>query len=547
MTSRARQKDEPVATRTRRPGSGVVQRSASANAPSPARTLQQRLGNHGTQAFVRETAGRGIRGGGGALPFAEAIQQSFGRHDVGDVHAFVGGDAAGAAAEIGAAAYTVGNAVAFHSQPNLHLAAHEAAHVVQQRLGVSAPGGVGSAGDAYEQNAEAVAARVVAGHSAEDLLDRSTGANADAPAVQRYAFVKETQVMTPDKSFTPTMKTMLTDTTVRNYDSTDEFKKHAAKQTDYLGNLTDGTWIRFNDSGSNLLGEEHDYLPFENVIPYVGSKSFIYEPFSADVLPEKSNIRSAYEQEIQPIAAPLGVDKEKDKTQFGAESLFPKIGFGFTLGLQYFDGSMPVTDLEAPNYFGQPLQRYLKIAWAYSKDNKATVDGLLKNKKAVLPKLKALANVHATVAAKLDPFITALPVNGYLGDAFKKKPADAALLPLLAKFAVAVIDAMVERAATEKSSRLSEADRKKLQSQSITASEKIALFSDWRDFLFEDNVKAAISRGVRYAGMGLEHLKALKTKSLPSSAHVFDMARAGKEIAGFKNLTKKLEAAAKKP
>ncbi len=62
--------------------------------------------------------------------------------------------------------------MAFARQPSLFIAAHEAAHVVQQRAGVHFAGAVGQAGDPYEQHADAVAARVVAGESAEDLLAR---------------------------------------------------------------------------------------------------------------------------------------------------------------------------------------------------------------------------------------------------------------------------------------------------------------------------------------------------------------------------------------
>jgi hypothetical protein len=76
---------------------------------------------------------------------------------------------------MGAAAYTQGDHVAFGHQPSLHTAAHEAAHVVQQRNGVSIPGGVGQVGDAYERQADAVADAVVSGRPAEGLLDQGTG------------------------------------------------------------------------------------------------------------------------------------------------------------------------------------------------------------------------------------------------------------------------------------------------------------------------------------------------------------------------------------
>ncbi|MCA1665759.1 MAG: hypothetical protein LC659_16070, partial [Myxococcales bacterium] len=58
---------------------------------------------------------------------------------------------------------------------DLHTAAHEAAHVVQQREGVQLAGGIGRDGDEHERHADAVADRVVKGQSAEALLDAAPG------------------------------------------------------------------------------------------------------------------------------------------------------------------------------------------------------------------------------------------------------------------------------------------------------------------------------------------------------------------------------------
>jgi len=88
------------------------------------------------------------------------------------IRAHVGVEAAAASHSIGASAYATGEAVAFGGAPNLRTAAHEVAHVVQQRRGVNLPGGVGQQGDSYEQHADAVAARVVQGRSAENLLSQ---------------------------------------------------------------------------------------------------------------------------------------------------------------------------------------------------------------------------------------------------------------------------------------------------------------------------------------------------------------------------------------
>lgn len=123
---------------------------------------------------THEIAAEGTGGEAGQLPYLDQIQRSFGRHDVTDVEAHTGEPAARATQALGAEAYAFGNKVAFGGTPSLHTAAHEAAHVVQQRAGrVSAA--VGQDGDEHERHADAVADRVVAGESAEPLLDAMVG------------------------------------------------------------------------------------------------------------------------------------------------------------------------------------------------------------------------------------------------------------------------------------------------------------------------------------------------------------------------------------
>lgn len=121
---------------------------------------------------IKQTATGGFQGTAQPLPHRNAIQQSFGHHGVGGVETYIGGQAAKAARSMGATAYTCGNRVAFSSSPDLWTAAHEAAHVVQQRSGISLQDGAGRSGDEYERHADAVADRVVAGESAEPILDR---------------------------------------------------------------------------------------------------------------------------------------------------------------------------------------------------------------------------------------------------------------------------------------------------------------------------------------------------------------------------------------
>jgi len=151
-----------------------------------------RLPEAGTSAdgtSVQERAAAGVVGPGSPLPHRDRIQAAFGRHNIIGVEAHVDGAAAEAAGDIGAEAYATGHHVAFAREPDLHTAAHEAAHVIQQRGGVQLKDGVGQVGDAYEQHADRVADAVVAGGPAEAILDElapsgRSGAGA-APAVQR--------------------------------------------------------------------------------------------------------------------------------------------------------------------------------------------------------------------------------------------------------------------------------------------------------------------------------------------------------------------------
>jgi Domain of unknown function (DUF4157) len=129
--------------------------------------VQRKAGGDETED-VHAAASRGIATPTTAMPYAERIQQSFGPgFDIAGIRAHVGGDSAAA---MGATAFAAGNHVVFDAAPDLHTAAHEAAHVFQQAHGVSLSGGVGQVGDAYERHADAVADRVVAGASAAALL-----------------------------------------------------------------------------------------------------------------------------------------------------------------------------------------------------------------------------------------------------------------------------------------------------------------------------------------------------------------------------------------
>ncbi len=135
---------------------------------------------------VQAIAAEGVRGVGGQLPYYDAIQNAFGAHLLTGVAAHTGSEARDASEAIGADAYTRGDQVAFARTPDLHTAAHEAAHVIQQRGGVSLHHGVGQDRDHYERHADRVADRVVMGQSAESLLHDlgGSGSTSTTGAVQ---------------------------------------------------------------------------------------------------------------------------------------------------------------------------------------------------------------------------------------------------------------------------------------------------------------------------------------------------------------------------
>jgi hypothetical protein len=126
---------------------------------------------------VRRIAEAGVRSARSPLPHAGRIARAFGaNHNIGGIRAAVGGTAAAASAAMGTkGGYATGERIAFARPPSLRVAAHEAAHIIQQRGGLNLPGGVGRAGDRHERHADAVADRVVRGQSAADLLARYAG------------------------------------------------------------------------------------------------------------------------------------------------------------------------------------------------------------------------------------------------------------------------------------------------------------------------------------------------------------------------------------
>ncbi|EDM73999.1 hypothetical protein PPSIR1_00045 [Plesiocystis pacifica SIR-1] len=180
-----RTRSEPVNAPTARAQAkpdSPIQRHADASAPVQTLASLQRLADDSPRVReqVQDIASEGVSGPGSSYPHAARIQSAFGRHSITGMRAHMGETAKQSAQDLGARAYATQGQVAFgRASPGLFDAAHEAAHVMQQRAGV-APGGLSSPGDRWERHADTVAEAVTAGRSAESLLDSMPGGRMSA-------------------------------------------------------------------------------------------------------------------------------------------------------------------------------------------------------------------------------------------------------------------------------------------------------------------------------------------------------------------------------
>ena len=450
--------------------------------------------------------------------------------------------------DLSARAFTHGSDIYFNkgtynpnSKEGKKLLAHELTHVVQQNHGIKRSKIQRKKDINSQQSATPVFQRV----------------NPSSSVIQRYVFIKEkqTKLASIKSGLTQNMTVMITDKEIRNYKDMSEFKKHASGGTDYLGNLDKynaGTWVRFNKTGLNILGESHIETTLQDVLPVIGSTNFVRERLASDDFSKLPQTKSAYEKENKAVFKQMGIDGKANKQKYGGESIFPKLGYAMASGLSYFKqvSGYPITDLESPppktRYFGRPLQRYLKIAWGYAKD----VSDEVKRKRAAKEHVAAgeakLAAAYKKHKSVLDPFISPLKVEGYLGDNLKGAAAQKKYLPPLAEVAEGLISALLEMAST--SAVLDAGAKKQLgdaQKSSATTAEQEQFFSTWRNLYFKEITDNAAKSGVRYAGMGLFHLQYLVKEGLPSGSKGFDMTDAGTEMKGFKSLTEKLKKKAK--
>src|ERR1044071_3990019 len=105
------------------PGKSTLIEGAATRGGSGGLVVQRRASDEGAAAAspvaVAEAA---TSGSGGQLPHLDRVQSLFGRHDVSNIRAHQGAAAEEGAAQLGARAFAVGDAVAFRGSPDLHTA-----------------------------------------------------------------------------------------------------------------------------------------------------------------------------------------------------------------------------------------------------------------------------------------------------------------------------------------------------------------------------------------------------------------------------------------
>jgi hypothetical protein len=311
------------------------------------------------------------------------------------------------------------------------------------------------------------------------------------------------------------------DDLVRDFASWEEALAFAAGTTDYIGNLPGpvepGIWVRFDSTGLNIIGEEHDYVSLEQTTAAVRSRSFIYEQFATDTLPPDSEFKKAYLIENTDLLGKFGVALNSDLTLVGGESLLPKIADTVAELVPYFDKTADMADMTSADdgYLGQPDQRYLKIGWGWAKDlvGNATTDAE-----------NALVQAVSTHHGILDPFITNLPVDGFLGDPLIEEEHEDKYEPLL-ELCQAYVPVMMERAHNDPGITVPEQQLLK-EMPTDTVEEQQEMFGLWRNLYFAKATEKAAERGVRYAGMGDYHREWLEGNDrVPDNARTYIVTR----------------------
>jgi hypothetical protein len=351
------------------------------------------------------------------------------------------------------------------------------------------------------------------------------------------------------------------DDLVRIFQDREELETFAAGRTNHLGNLpgphSEGTWVRFSPTGTNIIAEDHTFVTLVDVLravrPARGSHrsglssrvpvTFLYEAFPKDDLTAKPLTRAAFGEMYAPVIETLGIQRDADLQHFGGESLIPKLGWVMISVVHQLRDVPDFVSILSGHYLGQVLQRYLKVAWAYAGETRVSeqdsrMQSLSSEHLAVVTSKQRLIEVVDETRPVLAEFMAGLSRAGHLGESLIEVRErigldrfDGEFLPVLKSFAGHFIEAI--RARVVKDSDLTDDERRQL----AATRDDQELFAEWRNLSFLKATRQGIDDQVNYIGMGRLHAEYLMRQGVDRAPDVQVYDLSGEELRGFEDRT----------
>ncbi|MCG8455915.1 MAG: hypothetical protein MI919_06495, partial [Holophagales bacterium] len=389
---------------------------------------------------------------------------------------------------------------------------------------------------------------------------RGTG---DRETVRRYAFVEDHLLendehvhLQEDLDFTPRMMKMVGDEIVRGFESVEELHQFSQGKTDYIGTVAekDDLWVRFAPEGLNILGETHGFLPMRYITDAVGSKNFIHEAFTAveDLGFPMPRTQNTVDEIAMIRHLEFGTEKEPDKGRFAAESFLPKMGFAINRLERYLPKYEGRDFAQIPETLDDALLKGMKMAYTFV-DELAT--RIPQNERS--PELGQLLSYYEDNEGPIRGFVESLVIGEKMGltkAATAASKSEYGTIEILLTFSLSLMEYLRKTLVDmtpgyefpEAKLLADQAAKKQLHIQYEQTHEREVFYRDLRDRKFLESVREARQRGVRYAGMGNNHLLALQEEGIEQFGHPYDMRENGEEYKGFRTATDAMKQAAAK-
>ncbi len=334
-----------------------------------------------------------------------------------------------------------------------------------------------------------------------------------------------------------------------------------------------GTQVTFPPTGSIVIGEFHVGTNFRQVHAGVSERgaqpSFIDELFPVDDLTDSPRLRRMVEAGLKPVMEELNLPRDADVRQFGADSIFPKLGWALTQILSGLGSGPPFAALEngaspESQYLGRMLPHVLMMAWDYANDvadrgSGPEAPGPHRAERAATE--YELVRMVMAYREQIEPFVDLLRGEAFPSDSdvgsdldseedsaaggdepvgrtddrmpelsyflttyrenfVGEEDFDAVFLPALRTF-VESLQAVLRGKVFDDAFLTQEQQENYYRSPDLGA-----MFWAWRDQAMSEIAADAVRRGVRYIGVGVQHMVTFRQRygdQLPS-AHFVDLA-----------------------